>query len=162
MNFRPEPILRLILVIAWFFAEAWSISVASNAIGGLATFVLLLLIAAAGLRLIQSQGFRTVTNMQQAMQREELPAVDLLDAVIVFFAGVLLVVPGFLSDSIALVLIFSGIRRRVAKRVGDFMARQHPHFQATVVIDGEYRTVTQREALEHENPDKENGPSSTG
>lgn len=153
MDFRPEYNLRLILLVGWIFAEAWSISAASQAFGGLLVFTLLLLIAAAGLRLIQSQGFRTVTNMQQAMQRNELPAVDLLDALIVFIAGVLLVVPGFFSDSIALILIFSGIRRRLATRVSKFMQQQHPHFHTTVIIDGEYQTISQSAELELKHTD---------
>lgn len=139
--------MRLILLIAWLFAEAWSISTASEAMGGLVTFALLILIAAAGIRLIQHQGFRTLANMQQAMQRNELPAVAMLDGVIVFLAGVLLIVPGFISDGIALLLLFSGIRRGLARRAEAFLARQNPHFQGAVVIEGEFHSVSDLEAL---------------
>ena len=135
--------MRLILIIAWFFAEAWSISAASDQLGGLPVFVLLLLIAAAGTRLIQRQGFRTVANIQEAMQRNELPAVAMLDGLIVFIAGVLLVVPGFISDGLALVLLFGGIRRRVARRVEAFIARQHPEYQGVVIIEGEFHRVSE-------------------
>ncbi len=140
--------MRLILLIAWLFAEAWSIGKASDALGGVVVFALLVLIAAAGIRLIQHQGFRTLANMQQSMQRNELPAAAMLDGVIVFLAGILLIVPGFISDGIALLLLFSGIRRNLARRSEAFLAKQNPEFQGAVVIEGEYHSVSQHETLQ--------------
>lgn len=139
--------MRLILLIAWLFAEAWSIGVASDALGGIVVFTMLLAIAAAGIRLIQVQGFRTLANMQEAMQRNELPAAAMLDGVIVFIAGVLLVVPGFISDGVALLLVFSGVRRHVARRAEAFIAQQNPQFHSSVVVEGEYHQVSNIDAL---------------
>lgn len=135
--------MRLLLFLAWLFAEFWSIHLASQYIGGLAVFGLLIVVAIIGSRLMQSQGFRTVANIQQAMQNNQLPAAAMLDALIVFIAGLLLVLPGFFSDAVALVLIFSGIRRRLARRVEAFMAKQYPDYEV-VVIEGDYISVVEQ------------------
>mgnify|MGYP000109020325 CR=1 FL=1 len=148
--------MRLLLILALLWAEFWSIVAVSRPLGGLATFVLLLLMAAIGSRLIRGQGLRTVANLQLAMQREQLPAAAMLDAAIVVVAGMLLIFPGFVSDACALVLIFSGIRRRLAARVEAHMARQYPGRARAYVIDGEFYTVREgeepppREPLDHE------------
>lgn len=146
--------MRFLLFIAWLFAEFWSIHLASQYIGGLAVFGLLILVAIIGSRLMQSQGFRTVANIQQAMQNNQLPAAAMLDALIVFIAGLLLVLPGFFSDAIALVLIFSGIRRRLARRAEAYMAKQYPDYEV-VVIEGDFVSVVEQspprndEVIEH-------------
>lgn len=139
--------MQLILIIAWLFAEAWSIGYASDKLGGFAVFVILVLIAVAGSRLIQHQGLRSVQNIQLAMHRNELPALAMLDAVIVFVAGVLLIVPGFVSDFVALILLFGGVRRRIAQQAERQLNRRYPDYATAVVIEGEYQTVEQHEPL---------------
>ena len=64
--------MRLLLILALLWAEFWSIVAVSRPLGGLATFVLLLLMAAIGSRLIRGQGLRTVANLQLAMQAVRL------------------------------------------------------------------------------------------
>ena len=142
--------MRLIVLIAWLFAEAWSIGVVADQIGGLTTFVLLLCIAAAGVHLIRRQGYRTLLAVQASMQRQELPAVAMLDSLIVFLAGVLLIVPGFLSDALALVLLFSGLRRYFARRAEAFIAHRSPSFRDPTIIDGEFQQVEEFTAVERD------------
>lgn len=141
--------MRLILLIVWLFAEAWSIAAVSKGIGALPVLVLLLLIAACGSRLIQRQGFRTLASIQQGMARNEVPAVTMLDSVIIFIAGVLLIVPGFFSDVIALILVFSGIRRRLAGALEALLARQTSSHAQGVVIEGEWQDVNDRPDAEY-------------
>ncbi len=133
--------MPLILLILWLIAEALLIGKVADRIGGLAVFVLLLVIAAAGLRMMQRQGYRTLLAVQESMQRNELPALTMLDGLIVFIAGVLLIVPGFLSDGLALFLLFGGLRRRLARQAEEHIARRHPEFRSPTTIEGEFREV---------------------
>lgn len=142
--------MRLILVIAWLFIEAWGIGAAADQIGGLPVFVLLLLIAAAGLQLIKRQGYRTLLAVQSAMQRNELPTSTMLDSLVVFVAGLLLILPGFVSDALALVLLFSGFRRRLITHAETFIVQRHPEFREPTIIDGEYHEVEDYPVIEHD------------
>lgn len=142
--------MRLIFLIAWLFAEAWSIGAVADQVGGLIAFALLLCIAAAGVHLIRRQGYRALVAVQASMQRQELPAVAMLDSLIVFVAGVLLIVPGFLSDALALVLLFSGLRRYFARRAEAFIAQRNPSFREPTIIDGEFQYVEELKIVERD------------
>ncbi len=135
--------MPLILLIIWLIAEALVIGAVAERLGGLGTFIALLLIAAAGLRMMQRQGYRTLLAVQEAMQRNELPALTLLDSLIVFIAGVLLILPGFLSDGIALLLLFGGLRRRLARQAEQHIARRHPDLRPPTTLEGEFYEVTE-------------------
>ena len=86
--------------------------------------VLLGVIAGAmgGLMLLRRTGLQTVTRLRQALAEGREPGHSLIDGACFAAAGVLLIVPGFVSDLIALVLILPWTRdyllRRTARRFG--------------------------------------------
>ncbi len=143
-------IMPLILLIAWMVLESLLIGKLSDRIGGLAVFILLLVIAALGVQLIQRQGFKVLTTVQASMQRQELPAVTLLDSLIVFIAGTLLILPGFISDGIALLMLFGGLRKALASLAEQQLRKRHPEYRTTVIIDGEYHAVEETRKLRDE------------
>lgn len=51
---------------------------------------------------------RVRTNMQQGI----MPTEDLLDALIIFLAGVVLITPGLLTDAMGLLLLWPATRNR--------------------------------------------------
>ncbi len=137
--------MPFILFIAWLILESLLIGEVADRIGGLQVFILLLVIAALGVQLIQRQGFRVLASVQASMQREELPAAALLDSMVVFIAGALLILPGFLSDGIALVMLFGGMRKRLATFAEQQIRKRHP----------EFHTVETRNKLRDERRDDE-------
>lgn len=88
------------------------------------------------------------------MHRQELPALTLLDSLIVFIAGALLILPGFLSDGIALLLLFGGLRKRLARLAEQQLKTRYPDFSAPVVIEGEFHTVVESQPLRDEHSDR--------
>jgi UPF0716 protein FxsA len=74
----------------------------------------LLLVAASavvGIWLVRRQGFAAATRVQAMMARGESPALGMLEGLALLAAGVLLVLPGFLTDILAFVLLIPPIRR---------------------------------------------------
>ncbi len=142
--------MRLLLIILWLAAETWSIAWTSERLGGVQVFVLWLLVAATGLHLIQRQGLKTMAEIQAAMQREQLPALAMLDGLIVFISGLLLIVPGFFSDAVALFLLIGGPRRQLASQAEAHLRRRHPDFHRPTVIEGEFIQVEEHRQLEHD------------
>ncbi|MGJ8670637.1 MAG: FxsA family protein [Oceanococcus sp.] len=136
--------MPLILLIAWMVLESLLIAEVSNHIGGLPVFFLLLVIAALGVQLIQRQGFKVLAAVQASMQRQELPAATLLDSMIVFIAGTLLILPGFLSDGFALLMLFGGMRKRLANLAEQQLKKRHPEYRSPVTIDGEFHAVEEK------------------
>jgi UPF0716 protein FxsA len=78
--------------------------------GFLNTFGTVVCIGVLGLLVIRSQGRNMLLNVQAQVAKGELPARHLLEGLVIFAGGVLLVIPGFVSDVIGLTMILPGLR----------------------------------------------------
>ncbi len=75
-------------------------------IGALNTMILVILTGFAGAYLARMQGMQTMRRVRSQLQQGIMPAEDLIDAVIIFVAGIVLLTPGFLTDLAGLLLLF--------------------------------------------------------
>ncbi|ADU65171.1 FxsA cytoplasmic membrane protein [Desulfurispirillum indicum S5] len=74
-------------------------------IGALNTIALVIITAAVGAYYARSEGMSVVYRMQQMTARGEVPTVELVDALMIFGGGALLLTPGFLTDALGLACI---------------------------------------------------------
>lgn len=108
-------------------------------IGPLPTIMLCIVTAFAGTWLFRLQGMQTVRRVQQKLQQREAPAVDLVEALILAIAGLLLLVPGFFSDFIGLICLVPALRTRIARvLIARFAGLRPASGKGTVTIEGEY------------------------
>ena len=104
-------------------------------IGALNTILLVILTAALGTLLVRREGLRTLRQIQSSLAQGQIPAEELLDGLLIFAAGVLLLTPGVLSDVCALGLLFPysrmhfkrWLRRRFDRMVASGNVRLHYH-----------------------------------
>ena len=92
-------------------------------IGVLGVLGLLLLDIVIGVALLRWQGFETLRQVRSAMQRGEAPISELLQGFSLAVAGLLFLLPGFVSDIVAMLLLIPAIRRLIVKRGTSFMGR---------------------------------------
>ncbi len=95
-------------------AEIYVMIKVGSEIGAWPTVFLIIITALLGLLLIKSQGLATLQRVQASLVRGEPPAVAVIEGVILAFGGVLLFIPGFLTDALALVTLAPPIRRGIA------------------------------------------------
>ena len=81
------------------------------------TFVLVIATGVLGAILARKQGFRWRQEMTNQLQRGELPADGLLDGLMIFVAGALLLTPGILTDLVGFALLFAPLRSVVRARI---------------------------------------------
>src|SRR4051812_13028990 len=74
-------------------------------IGVLPTLLGVLVTAVAGSLLIRWQGLKVLRDLQATMARGELPARQVGDAMLIGLGGLLLLLPGYFSDLIGLLLL---------------------------------------------------------
>ena len=74
-------------------------------IGALNTLALLIVIGISGAYLARLQGFQTLKNIQKSLDQGTLPTEEMLDGFLILCGGILLVLPGFLSDIIGLIFL---------------------------------------------------------
>jgi UPF0716 protein FxsA len=96
-----------------------------EAIGFWPTMLLLIAAALLGCIVIREQGLSVVGRALDVMREGRLPLEPMLDSYVVIMAGLLLIIPGFTSDAIALLLLIAPLRRFLVRRaVGDIY--DHP------------------------------------
>lgn len=77
-----------------------------KSIGTLNTFLLVIFSGFAGAYLARMQGFQTLMRIRADLDQGIMPAEDLVDAIIIFAAGIVLLTPGFFTDIVGLLLLF--------------------------------------------------------
>ncbi len=143
------PLIILALLALPFIEIAVFIKV-GELVGVWPTVALALFGSAAGVIVVRAAGFAMLGRARAAVARNEPPVDELLDGLCILLAGILLIVPGFVSDVLGLVLLVPWIRRHVRRRIwGMFEARER-RVQGTV-IEGEY-TIVETEARKETTP----------
>ena len=84
-------------------------------IGAGMTVLLVVVSAVVGVWLVRRQGLATATRVQAMVARGESPALGMLEGLALLAAGVLLVIPGFLTDIAAFVLLIPPLRRGIIR-----------------------------------------------
>lgn len=144
------PLLFFIFFIAAPIAELWVLIAVGSEIGALATIALLFLTAIAGLALIRYQGISTLLRATRRMSSGELPGREMGEGLLLGVAGLLLLLPGFISDGLALVFLVPGLWRWMLRRLMKRMTVVHggnphqrggdsPDSHRRQTIEGEYR-----------------------
>lgn len=126
------------------------------------TLVWVLGAAVGGIWLIRQGGLNAVTKLQTAMNQGREPGHTLIDGAATVIAGLLLVVPGFVSDFLALVLLLPWTRdfllRRMARHFESRVYRSNARQARTTIIEGEFEVV-EPEADSSNPPNRGNGQS---
>ncbi|PLA75047.1 FxsA protein [Hydrogenovibrio sp. SC-1] len=83
-------------------------------IGALPTILLTLFTAALGAGLMRHQGISTLQKAQVNMAQGQVPAVEMFEGVLIFVGGVLLLVPGLITDALGFLLLLPFFRQWLA------------------------------------------------
>ncbi|MEW1953534.1 FxsA family protein [Terrabacter sp. NPDC080008] len=88
------PVIEIVVIVA---VGHW--------IGAWATFLLLVATSLLGAWLIRREGGKAWRELQQAVRSGRMPAREIADGIVVLAGGSLLVIPGFVTDVVGLVLV---------------------------------------------------------
>jgi len=111
-----------------------------SAIGALPTIGLIILTAVIGVALIRLQGLLTLARIREKLDQDEIPATDLIEGLMLLVAAVLLLTPGFFTDTVGFLILVPALRRPLAIRLLYYLAAHHRasgRTRTTVIIDGE-------------------------
>jgi UPF0716 protein FxsA len=133
--------------------ELYLIVQVAQGIGTLETVALLILIAVVGVWLVRLEGLGVLARMQSELDTGQVPTTTLLDGALILAAGVLLVVPGFVTDVVGVLLLLPPtralVRRLLARRYRSRIRSgvvagpgRFRRFGQVIVVDG---TATERQ-----------------
>jgi UPF0716 protein FxsA len=95
-----------LLLLLWPVAELVVIVIVAEHIGILLTLLLLIAGWPLGSLAIRSQGRAVLGRMAKAVGEGRVPAREVLDGALVLIGGILLMIPGFISDAFGILLLF--------------------------------------------------------
>jgi UPF0716 protein FxsA len=116
-------ILFVLFVVAPLVELAVIVQVA-GALGVLNTIGLLILVSLVGAWLAKREGVGVLNRIQAALDRGELPSKEVADGGLILLAGALMIAPGFISDCLALLLLFPPTRALARAPLLAFVARR--------------------------------------
>ena len=93
-----------------------------QSIGGLETFLLIILTGIIGAQLARSQGFALLRKIQEELASGIPSSNTLAEGLLILIGGILLITPGVITDGIGLLFIFPLSRKILAPRVLKRMA----------------------------------------
>ena len=144
------------LFLLWPIIEIALFVTLGGTIGLLWTLVVILGTGVLGVWVMRAQGLRTADRLRREMDALRNPLLPAADGALMLLAGVLLVLPGFLTDALGLVLLLPPVRlalmAALARRVRVQQRRPTPEGafgdgfetrarRGDIVIDGEFIEV---------------------
>ena len=103
-------VIILALLIIWPIAELFVMYQVAEAIGFFWMLTLLFLSTVAGILVLRHRGRAAWARLRGAVSERRPPAREAFDGVMVTAAGLLLIVPGFITSAIGLLLLFPPTR----------------------------------------------------
>jgi len=136
----------LVLLLGLPLVEIALFVLVGDAIGLWPTLLAVVLSAVAGVAIVRLRGFRALMQMRASLEAGEDPAGPLAHGALTVLAGLLLIVPGFFTDAVGLLLLSPAVRGALIARAGARLrvraaARRRERPAAAEVIEGEYETV---------------------
>ncbi|EKK7714986.1 membrane protein FxsA [Cronobacter dublinensis] len=147
--------MRWIPFIAFFLYIYIEISIfiqVAHVFGVFLTLLLVIFTSVIGMSLVRNQGFKNLMLMQQKMEAGESPAAEMLKSVSLIIAGLLLLLPGFFTDFLGLLLLLPPVQKLITLRL-------MPHLRFSRTPGGGFGASSQRgNTFDGEYQRKDDGP----
>ena len=106
------------------FVELYVLIQVGQAIGALPTIAILVVDSLVGAWLVKREGLAVLRRAQEQVQRGVVPGTELVDGVLILFAGALMLTPGFITDVLAIFLLIPPVRVVVRRLMATQLARR--------------------------------------
>ena len=118
-------LILFLLFLVTPIVELYLIIKVADATGLLNTVALLILVSVVGAWLVRREGLGILRRAQRELNEGRIPSREMVEGLLVLFAGALMLTPGFATDALGLSLLFPPTRalirlvvsRRLASRV---------------------------------------------
>jgi len=116
--------IALVLFVLWTYAEVTLLLFVAKHTSILGALALTIITGAVGVALARAQGWQLLSRVRQELARGDVPVDSLLSGALLFVAGILLVIPGMISDVAGLLLLIPPLRHWAARRLKNWFQRK--------------------------------------
>jgi UPF0716 protein FxsA len=107
----------LLLIISIPIIEIYLFIKIGSEIGAFTTISLIFITAFLGIIYARYEGFNTLKSGMSQIVKNELPVYEIISGAALAFAALLLILPGFATDLLGLLIIFPPTRKFILKKV---------------------------------------------
>ena len=131
----------LILIVGIPLIEIYLFIKIGSEIGAFNTVLLILVTAVVGVGYARYEGYNTLKTGMSQLVKNELPVYELISGATLAFAALLLIIPGFATDLIGILLIVPFTRKIILKK----FIKKHDKTKKknTNYIDGDYEDISE-------------------
>ena len=126
-------IIVSLLLLGW--VEISVFTIVSNEVGSLLTFLGVFLTAIIGITLLKNQGLSILNRVRNDLALGHPPVVSIADSISLVVGGVLMFIPGYVTDSAGLLLFIPGFRTMAGMYLLQWVAK-NPSFTGFVNFGG--------------------------
>ena len=105
-------------------------------IGAFNTISLIFITAIIGVYYAKYEGLNTLKSAIKQTVQNEIPIYEIVSGAALAFAAILMIIPGFLTDIVGLLIIFPWTRKLFLKKISKKNVRNKKNF-----IEGEYEDI---------------------
>ena len=129
----------LLLIISIPLIEIYLFIKIGSQIGAFNTISLIFITAFIGVIYARYEGFNTLKSGMSQLVKNELPIYEIISGAALTFAALLLILPGFATDLIGLLIIFPPTRKFLLKKVSVKYSKNNQKKQD--FINGEFEDI---------------------
>ncbi len=129
----------LLLIISIPLIEIYLFIKIGSQIGAFNTISLIFITAFIGVIYARYEGFNTLKSGMSQLVKNELPIYEIISGAALTFAALLLILPGFATDLIGLLIIFPPTRKLLLKKVSVKYSKNNQTKQD--FINGEFEDI---------------------
>jgi len=117
-------LIYLLLFIGIPIAEIYLLIYLASKIGFGMTLAIVIVTGIIGVTCVKHQGRRVLGRLNEDLQGGRMPAGAITEGVLLLAAGLLLITPGIITDTVGFLLLISPFRRLVAWGLGKHFAKK--------------------------------------
>ena len=118
-------------LLFWGWIEISAFIFVSNVIGGLLTLLGVFLTAVIGIMFLKKQGLSVLNRVRSDLAKGRAPVASIADSISLVIGGGLMLIPGYVTDGIGLLLFIPGFRTMAGMYLLQWVAKK-PHFSGFV------------------------------
>ena len=113
-------------------------------IGAFNTILLIFLTAIIGVYYAKYEGLNTLRSGMTQMIKNQIPARELISGAAIAFAAILLIIPGFATDFLGLLLIIPITRKLIFNAFSKKFNKKNNTYEKKDFIEGEYKDMDEK------------------
>ena len=136
----------LILILGIPIIEIYLFIKVGSEIGALNTILLILTTAVVGIWYARYEGFNTLRSGMSQLVKNELPLYEIVSGAAIAFAALLLILPGFATDIVGILLVFPLTRKIILSKYSKKYSSNKRNKQKNKnYIEGEFEDIDDKD-----------------